>query len=265
MLDNFWNYELLTLQSICFFFILFGLVLFLLSYFSVVKYSFYGRANDFFPNLPHLSANVSWFCMEIPSLIVSVFSFCVLGDRDHLSSVAHWILISLYWIHYIHRSILYPLKMKGKPLPFIIPLCAAIFCTINGYMQGRFLGHFSEVYPIEYLYSLRFIVGVSLFIYGMGINIYCDNILSNLRKPGEEHRYKIPYGGAFNFVTAGNYFGEVLEWSGYALACGTLASVSFFLFALLFLSAQGTGNHRWYHAKFENYPKNRKIIIPLIY
>jgi 3-oxo-5-alpha-steroid 4-dehydrogenase 1 len=44
-----------------------------------------------------------------------------------------------------------------------------------------------------------------------------DAILRNLRKPGETD-YKIPKGGAFKFVSGANFLGEILEWTGFAIA-----------------------------------------------
>ena len=45
-----------------------------------------------------------------------------------------------------------------------------------------------------------------------------DQLLVNLRKPGETG-YKIPVGGLFDYVTGANFFGEIVEWTGFALAC----------------------------------------------
>jgi 3-oxo-5-alpha-steroid 4-dehydrogenase 1 len=39
----------------------------------------------------------------------------------------------------------------------------------------------------------------------------CDLTLINLRKPGESG-YKVPRGGMFELVSAGNYASEILEW-----------------------------------------------------
>jgi len=47
--------------------------------------------------------------------------------------------------------------------------------------------------------------------------------------------YKIPHGGMFRFVSAGNYASEILEWTGYALAAWSLPAAAFatFVFANL--------------------------------
>ncbi|XP_073747200.1 3-oxo-5-alpha-steroid 4-dehydrogenase 1 isoform X2 [Callorhinus ursinus] len=106
--------------------------------------------------------------------------------------------------------------------------------------------------------------GFCLWLIGMLINIHSDHILRNLRKPGETG-YKIPRGGLFEYVTAANYFGEVVEWCGYSLAGWSLQGGAFALFTFCILFTRARQHHQWYLEKFEDYPKFRKIIIPYLF
>lgn len=60
------------------------------------------------------------------------------------------------------------------------------------------------------LTPLRSVLGVGLFFAGWGCNVWSDEILRALRKPGETG-YKIPHGALFGYVTASNYFAELIE------------------------------------------------------
>nr|KAG5712841.1 hypothetical protein BaRGS_007438 [Batillaria attramentaria] len=106
-------------------------------------------------------------------------------------------------------------------------------------------------------------VGMGVFFVGMATNIYSDHILRSLRKEGEKG-YKIPYGGMFEYVSGANFFGEAVEWSGFAIMCGTLPAAAFALFTVCNIGPRAYQHHRWYLEKFEDYPKNRKAIIPFI-
>ena len=53
---------------------------------------------------------------------------------------------------------------------------------------------------------------------------HSDSILASLRAPGETG-YKIPHGGLFCLLSAPNYFGETMEWCGFA----AFAQVAFHL------------------------------------
>ncbi|XP_042317165.1 3-oxo-5-alpha-steroid 4-dehydrogenase 1 [Sceloporus undulatus] len=162
------------------------------------------------------------------------------------------------------RSFIFPFLIRGgKPTPFFTCLLAFIFCTYNGYLQGRSLSNYVE-YPSNWLTDPRFILGVIAWISGLAINIHSDHILRNLRKPGETG-YKIPRGGMFEYVTGANYFGEVVEWFGFALACCTIQSAAFAISTLLILALRSYKHHEWYHKRFENYPYNRKILIPYLF
>ena len=87
----------------------------------------------------------------------------------------------------------------------------------------------------------------------------------NLRKPGDVG-YKIPRGGMFEFVSAANYFGEIIEWIGYSIACRSFAAGMFGLWTIFAILPRGYNHHKWYVEKFkEEYPKSRKAVLPFIF
>jgi steroid 5-alpha reductase family enzyme len=111
------------------------------------------------------------------------------------------------------------------------------------------LAYFQEIgnfYFFEYrLRALEClsILGLFLFFSGLIINIHSDHVLRNLRKPGEKS-YKIPNKGLFHYVTGANYFGEILEWSGFAIASWSPTAAVFALFAALFLGQRSFHHHK---------------------
>ncbi len=54
-------------------------------------------------------------------------------------------------------------------------------------------------------------------------------------------------GGMFEFVSGANYFGESLEWTGFAVACWNFPALSFAIFVILFLGSRALQYHRWAH------------------
>lgn len=66
-------------------------------------------------------------------------------------------------------------------------------------------------------------------------------------------------------VSAGNYASEMLEWTGFAIAAGTLPAAAFALFTFCNLAPRGAAHHKWYLTKFDDYPKSRKAVIPFLW
>ncbi|XP_025904338.1 3-oxo-5-alpha-steroid 4-dehydrogenase 1 [Nothoprocta perdicaria] len=162
------------------------------------------------------------------------------------------------------RALIFPFLIRqGKPTPFFTFVLALLFCVYNGYLQGRSLSAYAE-YPSDWLEGPCFIIGFLGWLIGMAINIHSDHILRNLRKPGETG-YAIPRGGMFEYVSGANFFGEVVEWFGFALACCTVHSLAFAVCTLFILGSRAKQHHQWYLEKFEDYPKSRKILIPFVY
>jgi len=107
-------------------------------------------------------------------------------------------------------------------------------------------------------------VGVVLYISGMWVNISADSHLRDLcsrRTPGT---YLTPTEGMFHYVSAANYFGEIVEWSGFALVAQTPAAMWFAFFTLCFLGQRGYQSHLYYLEKIKDYPKDRKGVIPFV-
>ena len=104
-------------------------------------------------------------------------------------------------------------------------------------------------------------IGIVLYVAGLVINIDSDSRLRQLRSEKKikdssadmkttnesrpQDRYSIPRGGFFELVSAANYFGEICEWWGYALAANlNPSSVWFAGFTTIFLGLRGMDNHR---------------------
>ena len=211
---------------------------------------------------PMIPNKLGWILMELPSPTLCIYFFLTgTGEKGFFN----WFFLALYLAHYMNRTFIWPLRTrtKGKKMPIIIVFSAMFFNLMNGPINGYFLGNFA-VYPDSWIMDPRFIVGVIIFFVGAGINIHSDNILLNLRKPGETG-YKIPFGGLFKYVSSPNLFGEVIEWIGYAVMSWSVPTASFAIWTTANLIPRGIDHHKWYLKTFDNYPKDRKAILPKIW
>jgi len=63
--------------------------------------------------------------------------------------------------------------------------------------------------------------------------------------------YSVPRGGMFEYVSSPHYFGELIEWGGFCIACNfSLASISFVVWAAANLVPRAIHTHKWYNEKF---------------
>ncbi|PNW75484.1 hypothetical protein CHLRE_12g528550v5 [Chlamydomonas reinhardtii] len=214
-----------------------------------------------------LNARVAWLTQEIPSLIVFVVMLLLFSTPDSFLQhplSARTVLSGAFCAHYVYRSIVFPFIIRGgKPTPLSVWAMSFVFCIWNGFIQGWcFARQMTSDTPV---WNPRVMVGLAVWLFGWLNVMRADLILINLRKPGESG-YKIPHGGMFNFVSAGNYASEICEWSGFALAAGTLPAAAFAMFAFCNLSPRGHHHHRWYREKFKGeYPASRRAVIPFVW
>jgi hypothetical protein len=211
---------------------------------------------------PVISNKVGWILMESPALLVFAFFF-LFGTQKH--NIVTWVFFGFWIVHYINRTMIFPfrLRTKGKKMPISIVFMAFCFNLVNGYINGYYLGSISDKYEISWLYHLCFIAGFLFGIYGLTKNWQSDNILINLRKPGEMG-YKIPQGGLFDVISCPNHFSEIIEWCGYALMTWSLPGLAFALWTMVNLIPRALHHHQWYKTTFPDYPPKRKALIPYI-
>jgi protein-S-isoprenylcysteine O-methyltransferase Ste14 len=207
-----------------------------------------------------LSARWAWFIMEFPAALSILVTALAGAGRDP----AAFFFLALWQLHYLYRSLVYPFLLPAggtKSMPVVLIAIAIAYNSANGYVNGYHLFHRPDVYGADWFSDLRFIAGILIFAVGAAIHVSSDRTLQRLRSAGSR-RYDIPRGGMFRYVSCPNYLGEIIQWSGFALATWSLAGLSFALFTTANLLPRALSNHRWYRAQFPDYPGDRTAIIP---
>lgn len=203
-----------------------------------------------------------WVIMEFPSMFfISLFFIIGSGEKGFYN----YFFLGLWLMHYVNRTFIFPFRLrnKDKKIPVAIVLSAVFFNLVNGSTNGLFLGEF-KTYEATYFLNPHFIIGVSMFLIGWGINLWADHKILNLRKPGDTH-YVMPKGGLFNYLSSPNLFGEIIEWIGFAIAANHLAAYGFAIWTCANLIPRCRDHYNWSKTHFENYPTDRKILIPFIW
>lgn len=214
---------------------------------------------------PPVSNKIGWIVMEAP---VSTAMFVLWWFSSRTWHLVPLVLLVLFQSHYIWRAFIFPLKMRGdSKMPAGIVAMGVIFNTLNAFMQGGWIfflapdGYYDGWFLKPYIY-----VGGVLFFVGMYINRHSDHIIRSLRT-GDDRKHYIPYGGAFRYVSSANYFGEIVEWVGFAVASWSWAGVVFVWWTFANLAPRSRSLYRRYEGEFGNEftSLKRKKILPFIY
>jgi protein-S-isoprenylcysteine O-methyltransferase Ste14 len=212
---------------------------------------------------PMLPNYLGWMIMEAPSAVLFGVFFLT-GSAP--KTLTLWVFLAMWEAHYLHRAFIYPFQLRdgNKKMPVSVMVMAFGFNIVNAYVNGRWLFHLSGGYPNNWLAEPRFWVGAVLFVAGYAANRWADLRLRGLRKPGETG-YRIPNGGLFRWVSCPNYLGEIVEWVGWAICTWSLPGLAFAVWTAANLAPRARANHAWYHRTFDDYPAERKALIPWIW
>ncbi|KAH9834064.1 3-oxo-5-alpha-steroid 4-dehydrogenase-domain-containing protein, partial [Rhodofomes roseus] len=223
----------------------------------------------------------------------------VSSNAPHVSSLS--LLGALLLLHYLNRALISPLRTPSRSKSHIIvPLSALAFNLTNGSLLGAYFSSpAAQAYLANAFARPSFWVGLALWAAGLAGNILHDEVLLNIRrtakakgkgraspppagkgqKQSKQEHYAIPHGYLYRFISYPNYFCEWCEWLGFAIAAAPLPSfVSgadflatvappwlFFMSEIFLMLPRAWQGHRWYRARFPDYPKERKVVIPFLF
>ena len=239
-----------------------AVIVFIALYFVTAGYGvFYNK--KWGPSIPN---KIGWVLMESPVFIVMIL-LCVFSERS--TNIVCLIFLLLFEIHYFQRSFIFPFLIRGKSvMPLSVILMGVVFNTLNALMQGGWIFYVSpeNMYEISWLTTPQFIIGTLIFFVGMIINIHSDYIIRHLREPGDTKHY-LPKKGMFKYVTSANYFGEFVEWCGFAILTWSLAGAVFALWTFANLAPRAARIYDNYKKEFGNELDTKKVkrILPFIY
>ena len=215
---------------------------------------------------PAVNNKLGWVLMEAPVFIAMLVLWWCSDRRQDLARLA---FLFLFELHYIQRSFVFPFRLRGKSvMPLSIILMGVTFNVLNALMQGGWIFYLSpeDYYGRDWLTTPKFIAGFLVFLIGMYINIQSDDIIRNLRKNGDSRHY-LPKEGMFRYVTSANYFGELVEWIGFAILTWSWSGAVFALWTFANLAPRASRIYDRYLQEFGDQinTKKTKRIIPFIW
>ena len=208
---------------------------------------------------------VAWVLMEAPVFFVMLYFWLT---ADDMWAVAPLVMFLLFELHYFQRSFVFPFLLKGKSkMPVAIMTMGIIFNCINGYIQGMWIFRLSgNMYTAEWLTSPQFIIGAVIFFVGLAINWHSDYVIRHLRKPGDTRHY-LPQKGMYRYVTSANYFGEIVEWTGFAILTWSFAGLVFLIWTCANLVPRANSIYHKYEKEFADEFDSKKLkrVFPYLY
>ncbi|MGD9346527.1 MAG: 3-oxo-5-alpha-steroid 4-dehydrogenase [Candidatus Aminicenantes bacterium] len=211
-----------------------------------------------------MSNRMGWLWMEAPASVL-FFLYFLMGVRK--TEIVPILFLVLWQSHYLYRAFFYPFTLpKKRSMPSTVVFFAVMFNILNTYIQGRWIFTFSPdtAYTADWITDPRFLVGVVMFYLGAAFNRHADGRLRILRKSGGPE-YAIPQKGLFRWISCPNYFGEIIQWFGWAIAVWALPGLVFALWTVANLLPRARSHHLWYKNNFADYPRERKALVPFIY
>jgi protein-S-isoprenylcysteine O-methyltransferase Ste14 len=212
---------------------------------------------------PAINGKLGWILMETPAPLLFAALFIV-GMRT--VTIVQITFLAMWEIHYIDRSFIYPLtiRISKNPFPLAVLTVGLAFNIMNAYLNSNYILMNTPKYTELWLYDMRFLAGLGLFLLGFIVNRHSDYILYHLRRTSKQE-YNIPRDGFYRWVSCPNYLGEIVIWIGWTVVTWSPVAAAFSLWTIANLVPRARSHHQWYRQHFVNYPNKRRALVPWIW
>ncbi|XP_023223663.1 probable very-long-chain enoyl-CoA reductase art-1 [Centruroides sculpturatus] len=189
----------------------------------------------------------------------TVRNYCFLSSVAAVCWIAHYVkrLLETLFVHRFSHSTM--------PIKNLLKNCS--YYWLFSIFIGYFVNH--PLYTPPKFGPLQIYLGLAGFVQSEIGNFSTHWVFKNLRAPGTKER-KIPMATGnpftylFNFVSCPNYTYEVMAWFSFTIMVQCLPAGMFTLLGLYQMTVWALQKHHNYKKEFEDYPKNRKAIIPFV-
>ncbi|MBC7171245.1 MAG: 3-oxo-5-alpha-steroid 4-dehydrogenase, partial [Polyangiaceae bacterium] len=218
-----------------------------------------------------LDPRLGWFLMELPAPVAFFVAYFRGPNRFEWFPL---FTLFVFTCHYANRGFVMPARMrvpKGQRSSFglAVVLVGWLVTSLHGYLNATWVTTFHPEPGVSWFTDPRFLIGVMMYYAGFFGNLHADHVLRCLRTKDEVRRgervYRIPEGGLFRYVTNASYLTELVLWAGFAIFTWSLPGLFIFAISAANLIPRAIQTHRWYHEKFPDYPKDRRVLIPFVF
>lgn len=129
----------------------------------------------------------------------------------------NWVFAGLFIAHAIQRGFIHPFLMIYKEKSVPIGICLGGFLPNLFYhsLIADFLAN--AVFPHNHLFTPLVNLGLVFYVGGFYINRMADWKQRQLKRKHGHNTYIYPTGWLFNFIACPNYFGELVQWTGFTV------------------------------------------------
>jgi len=216
---------------------------------------------------PAIPPRLGWILMELPAPI----TFAIVWAQGSRHGVVPVFFLIVWLVHYANRGFVNPMLMRvraGAGFSSGVVVFGWIVTVLHAWLYAHWVAELGSHLSMEWLSDPRFLGGIVLYYGGFVLNVHSDALLRRLRDTREvadgADSYKIPHGGGFSLVSSPHYLGEILAWTGLALATWCPGGLFVWLVTVANLVPRALKTHRWYHERFPDYPPARKALIPFV-
>ena len=202
--------------------------------------------------------------MEAPVFLV-MCAMWIYSDRRFEPVILTFFLF--FQIHYFQRAFIFPLLLTGKSkMPLAIMSMGILFNLLNGYMQGEWIFYLA---PRNDVSARMVYVSMVYCRYIVVFHRHAGKLAFGLCHPplAQTGRYRALSAakGMYRYVTSANYFGEIIEWAGWAILTCSLSGFVFLWWTIANLVPRAHALWCRYREEFGDAVGEKKRVFPFLY